>query len=64
MMESRMSSDYYDVPLTLNVIIAVKAKSEEEAMAKLYAMEDNEVVQLLQEQSGFISEDFTESTTH
>ena len=59
-----MPSDYYDIPMTLNIIIAVSADSEEEAMEKLYAMEDAEVVQLLQEQSGFINEDFTSATAH
>jgi len=59
-----MPSDYYDIPMTLNIIIAVSATSEEEAMEKLYAMEDAEVVQLLQEQSGFINEDFTSATSH
>lgn len=59
-----MGCDYYDVPMTLQIVIAVSAKSEEEAIAKLYAMEDTEVIQLLQEQSGFISEDFTSTTAH
>jgi hypothetical protein len=59
-----MKNDYYDIPMTLNIIIAVSATSEEEAMEKLYAMEDAEVVQLLQERSGFINEDFTSATSH
>ena len=59
-----MSKDYYDVPMTLQVIIAVSAESEEEAMEKLYTMGDTEVIDLIQEQYGFISEDLTSSTAH
>ena len=59
-----MSKDYYDVPMTLEVVISVSAENEEEAMKKLYAMGDTEVINLIQEQSGFINDDFTSSTTH
>ena len=59
-----MSKDYYDVPMTLQVVISVSAESEEEAMEKLYAMGDAEVIDLIQEQSGFISDDLTSSTAH
>jgi hypothetical protein len=59
-----MGCDYYDVPMTLQIVIAVSAENEEEAIEKLYLMEDTEVIQLLQEQSGFISDDFTSTTAH
>jgi len=59
-----MACDYYDVPMTLQIVIAVSAENEEEAIEKLYLMEDTEVIQLLQEQSGFISDDFTSTTAH
>lgn len=59
-----MSKDYYDVPMTLHVVISVSAETEEEAVEKLYAMEDNEVIDLIQEQSDFINDDFTSSTAH
>ena len=46
--------DYYDVPMTLEVVISVSAADEKEAVEKLYAMDDEDLVCLLAEQVHFI----------
>jgi len=59
-----MACDYYDIPMTLQIVVAVSAENEEQAVEKLYSMDDTEVIQLLQEQSGFISDESTSNTAH
>ena len=54
-------SEYYDVPITLNVVIAVKSETKREAEEKLYAMDDEDLICLLAEQVHFM--DMPESTT-
>jgi hypothetical protein len=59
-----MKYDYYDIPITLNVVISVKAESEEQAAEKLYMMEDSDIVELLVEQVHFIGGEFDSMTSH
>ena len=59
-----MKTDYYDVPMTLHVVISVQAEDEVAAKEKLYSMDDAEVVELLSEQVGFINGDFDNMTAH
>jgi len=59
-----MKYDYYDIPITLNVVISVKAESEEQAAEKLYLMEDSDIVELLVEQVHFIGGEFDSMTSH
>lgn len=47
-------SEYYDVPITLNVVIAVTGKSKREAEEKLYRMDDEDLICLLAEQVHFM----------
>ena len=49
-----MSEEYYDVPMTLNVIIAVSAEDERAATEKLYSMDDEDLICLLAEQVHFV----------
>jgi len=59
-----MKYDYYDIPITLNVVVSVKAESEEQAAEKLYSLDDSEVVQLLAEQVDFVVGEFGSVATH
>ncbi len=59
-----MKYDYYDIPMTLNVVISVKAESEEKAAEKLYLLEDSAIVELLVEQVHFIGDEFDSTTSH
>jgi hypothetical protein len=59
-----MKYDYYDIPITLNVVISVKAEDEEQAAEKLYLMEDSDIVELLVEQVHFIGGEFDSMTSH
>lgn len=46
--------DYYDVPMTLEVVMSVSATDEKAAAAKLYAMDDADLICLLAEQVHFV----------
>jgi hypothetical protein len=59
-----MKYDYYDIPITLNVVISVKAETEEKAAEKLYLLEDSDIVELLVEQIHFIGDEFDSTTSH
>lgn len=48
-----MSDEYYDVPMTLNVVIAVQGETEKEAFEKLYSMDDEDLICLLASQVHF-----------
>lgn len=52
-----MSEEYYDIPMTLNVVISVHAETEREAQERLYAMDDEDLICLLAEQVHFIGMD-------
>ncbi len=49
-----MSEEYYDVPMTLNVVIAVSAEDEYKAIEKLHAMDEADLICLLAEQVHFV----------
>jgi len=52
-----MSNEYYDIPLTLEVVMSVKGETEQEAQEKLYAMDDEDLICLLAEQVHFAGMD-------
>ncbi len=52
-----MSEEYYDVPMTLNVVIAVSAEDEHKAIEKLHAMDEADLICLLAEQVHFVGMD-------
>lgn len=49
-----MSEYYYDVPMTLDVVISVKGSDEQDAKDSLYAMDDEALIVLLAEQVQFV----------
>jgi len=50
-----MSDEYYDIPITLNVVISVKEESKTKAAERLYAMDDEDLICLLAEQVHFVN---------
>ena len=52
-----MIEEYYDVPMTLNVVISVNAEDERAAVEKLYSMDDEDLICLLAEQVHFVGMD-------
>jgi hypothetical protein len=54
-------SEYYDVPVTLNVVIAVTGETKREAEEKLYRLDDEDLICLLAEQVHFM--DMPDDTT-
>jgi len=55
MEKTRMSDEYYDIPITLNVVISVKEESKTKAAERLYAMDDEDLICLLAEQVHFVN---------
>ena len=59
-----MKNDYYDVAMTLHVVISVQAVDADAAKEKLYSLNDSEVVQLLSEQVDFAVGQFDSIASH
>ena len=57
MEKKKMSKEYYDVPMTLHVVIAVSAEDEQKAIEKLHTMADDELICLLAAQVHFVGMD-------
>ena len=55
---------YYDIPLTLKVIISVKAESKDEAKKKIINISDSDLLELVKEQSVFLDEDLESGLAH
>lgn len=59
-----MADEYYDIPITLKMVISVKGKDREEASEKLYNLTDKEVIKLVSEQIDFVGDNIDISLPH
>ena len=55
---------YYDIPLTLKVIISVKAESKDQAKRKVVDIPNSELLEIIKEQSVFLDEDLESGLAH
>ena|GEM_PF-1070922 len=59
-----MTNEYYDIPITLKMVISVKGKDREEASEKLYNLTEKEVIKLVSEQIDFVGDNIDISLPH
>jgi len=59
-----VTDEYYDIPITLKVIISVKAESKDEAKKKIINNSDSDLLELVKEQSVFLDEDLESGLAH
>jgi len=59
-----VTDEYYDIPITLKMVISVKGKDREEASEKLYNLTDKEVIKLVSEQIDFVGDNIDISLPH
>jgi hypothetical protein len=59
-----MTGEYYDIPITLKMVISVKGKDREEASEKLYNLTEKEVIKLVSEQIDFVGDNIDISLPH
>ena len=59
-----MTDEYYDIPITLKIVISVKGKDLEEASEKLYNLTEKEVIKLVSEQIDFVGDNIDISLPH
>ena len=59
-----MTDEYYDIPITLKIVISVKGKDREDASEKLYNLSEKEVIKLVSEQIDFIGDNIDISLPH
>lgn len=59
-----MTDEYYDIPITLKMVISVKGKDREEASDKLYNLTEKEVIKLVSEQIDFVGDNIDISLPH
>ncbi len=59
-----MTDEYYDIPITLKMVISVKGKDREEASEKLYNLTEKEVIKLVSEQIDFVGDNIDISLPH
>ena len=59
-----MTDEYYDIPITLKMVISVKGKDLEEASEKLYNLTEKEVIKLVSEQIDFVGDNIDISLPH
>ncbi len=59
-----MADEYYDIPITLKMVISVKGKDREEASEKLYNLTEKEVIKLVSEQIDFVGDNIDISLPH
>ena len=59
-----MTNEYYDIPITLKMVISVKGKDREEASDKLYNLTEKEVIKLVSEQIDFVGDNIDISLPH
>lgn len=59
-----MTDEYYDIPITLKMVISVKGKDREEASEKLYKLTEKEVIKLISEQIDFVGDNIDISLPH
>jgi|SaaInlStandDraft_3_1057020.scaffolds.fasta_scaffold300541_1 hypothetical protein len=55
---------YYDIPLTLRVIISVKAESKDQAKKKIVDTPNSELLEIVKEQSVFLDDDLESGLAH
>jgi len=56
--------EYYDIPLTLKVIISVKAESKDQAKKKIEDISNSELLEIVKEQSVFFDDNFENGLAH
>lgn len=56
--------EYYDIPVTLKVIISVKAKSKDQAKKKIACISNFELLEIVKEQSVFLDDDLENGLAH
>ena len=59
-----MADKYYNIPITLKMVISVKGKDREEASEKLYNLTEKEVIKLVSEQVDFVGDNIDISLPH
>jgi len=59
-----VTDEYYDIPITLKMVISVKGKDREEASEKLYNLTEKEVIKLASEQIDFVGDNIDISLPH
>jgi len=59
-----VTDEYYDIPITLKIVISVKGKDREEASEKLYNLTEKEVIKLVSEQIDFVGDNIDISLPH
>ena len=59
-----MTGEYYDIPITLKMVISVKGKDREEASEKLYNLTEKDVIKLVSEQIDFVGDNIDISLPH
>jgi hypothetical protein len=59
-----VTNEYYDIPITLKMVISVKGKDREEASEKLYNLTEKEVIKLVSEQIDFVGDNIDISLPH
>jgi hypothetical protein len=59
-----MADEYYDIPITLKMVISVKGRDREEASEKLYNLTEKEVIKLVSEQIDFVGDNIDISLPH
>jgi len=59
-----VADEYYDIPITLKMVISVKGKDREEASEKLYNLTEKEVIKLVSEQIDFVGDNIDISLPH
>jgi hypothetical protein len=59
-----VTDEYYDIPITLKMVISVKGKDREEASDKLYNLTEKEVIKLVSEQIDFVGDNIDISLPH
>jgi hypothetical protein len=59
-----VTDEYYDIPITLKIVISVKGKDLEEASEKLYNLTEKEVIKLVSEQIDFVGDNIDISLPH
>jgi len=62
--ERSVADEYYDIPITLKMVISVKGKDREEASEKLYNLTEKEVIKLVSEQIDFVGDNIDISLPH
>jgi hypothetical protein len=59
-----VTDEYYDIPITLKMVISVKGKDREEASEKLYNLTEKDVIKLVSEQIDFVGDNIDISLPH